>query len=101
MRRCDRSHMQKATADEDDGTPVKMHSQSAIEVLVQGSGIAANQQMRNCNNVSFRQTACSEARPRSLGPPLHSRRFPSFPFVSPSFLVVSQAFRLGSASIAR
>jgi len=62
-----------------------MHSQSVIKFLVQASGVAADQQMRNGNHVSFRQTPCPEARPRSLGPPLHSRRFPSFPVVSSCF----------------
>jgi len=79
-----------------------MDSQSAIEIVVQGSCVAVNQQMRNCKQVSFRLSACRAARPRSLGPPLQSRRFPSFPVVSrrfSSFLVVSRAFRLGSASI--
>ena len=33
-------------------------SQSAIEFDVQGSRVSANQQVRNCNQVSFRQTAC-------------------------------------------
>jgi len=37
-------------------------SQSAIEFVVQGSCVAANQQMRNCKQVSFRWSACPAAR---------------------------------------
>jgi len=54
-------------------------SQSAIEFVVQGSCVAANQQMQNCKQVSFRWSACPAARPRLLRPPLQSRRLPSFP----------------------
>jgi len=56
--------------------------QSAIEFVVQGSYVAANQQTWNCKQVSFRWWACPAAHPRSLRPPLQSRCFTSFPPVS-------------------
>jgi len=75
--------------------------QSAIVFYVRGSRVAASQRVRNCEQASFGQTACPVARPRSFGPPLQTRRFPSFSFVFrrfSSFLVVSPALRLCSAS---
>ena len=52
---------------------------------MRGSSVAANQQVRICNRVSFGQTACPAARPESCGPPLQTRRFPSLPIVSRRF----------------
>jgi len=43
---------------EDNNTREATDSQSALEFDVQGSRVSANQQVRNCNQVSFRQTAC-------------------------------------------
>jgi len=66
-------------------TEKQQKSQSLNNFAVQGSCGAANQQMRNCKQVSLRQSACTAARPRPFGPQLQSRRFPSFPVVSRRF----------------
>ena len=87
--------------DEDNHTRETTDSQSAIDFYVRGWGVSADQQVRNCKQVSFGQTARPVARPKSFGPPLQTRRFPSFPVVArsfSSFLVVSRAFRIRSAS---
>jgi len=85
---------QRRGKDEDDNAPAATDSQSVTESHVQGFSVAANQQVRRCKEVPFRQMACPAARPRSMGPsfpPVVSLRFSSF-------LVVSRAFCLGSAS---
>ena len=84
----------RGAAKKDDNAQAATDSQSATESHVQGFFVAANQQMRRCKEVPFRQMACPAARPRSFGPscrPVVSLRFSSF-------LVVSRAFCLGSAS---
>ena len=89
--------------DEDNNTRAATNSQSAIQFYARGCSVAANQHVRTCKPVSFGQRTCPVARPNSLGPPAQTCRFPSFPIVSRHFLshlIVSQAFRLGSASIA-
>jgi len=72
--------------DEDDNTREETDKQSAIEFGVRGSSVSVNQQVRNCKQVSFGQTACPVARPRSFGPPfcipVVSLRFQSFLGVS-------------------
>jgi len=52
---------------------------------VRGSTVSANQQVRNCKQVSIGQTAFSVARRRAFGPLLRTRRFSSFPDVSARF----------------
>jgi len=71
--------------DDDNDTREATDSQSAIEFAVRGSSDSANQQARNCKQVSFGQTACPVARPRSFRPPLQTHRFPSFSVVSRRF----------------
>jgi len=71
--------------DDDNDTREATDGQSAIEFAVRGSSVSANQQVRKCKQVSFGQTACPVARPRSFRPPLQTHRFPSFPVVSPRF----------------
>jgi len=69
--------------DEDNNTREATESESAIDFDVRGSSISANQKGRNCKQVSFGQTVCPVARLLSFGPPLQTRRFPSFPVASP------------------
>jgi len=71
--------------EEDNSTREATDSHSAIEFDVPGSSVSAHQHVRNCKQVSFGQTACPVARPTSFGPPLQTRRFPSFPVASPRF----------------
>ena len=71
--------------DEDNNTRKATDNQSAIEFDVRESSVSANQQVPNGKQVSFGQTACPMTRLRSFGPPQRTRRFPSFPVVSPRF----------------
>ena len=80
--------------DKDNNTREATDSQSAIECDVRGSSVSANQQVRNCKQVSFGHTACPVAQPRSFGPLMQTCRFPSFPVISPCF----SSFLLRSAS---
>jgi len=83
-------------------------SQSAIEFVVQGSCVAANQQMRNCKQVSFTSDGRRVQRPDQgrSGPhcsPVVSARFPPFLVVSRRFsgvrLWIRVDFRLFAASV--
>ena len=85
---------QRRCKDEDDHAQAATDSQSATESLVQAFCVAANKQVRRCKEVPFRQMTGPAARPRLFEysrPPVVSLRFSSF-------LVVSRAFCLGSAS---
>jgi len=85
---------QRRGEDEDDISQAATGSQSATKSHVQRFFVAANQQVRRCKDVLFRQMACPAARKRSFGP---SRR-PVVSFRFSSFFLVSRAFCLGSAS---
>jgi len=71
--------------DDDNGTREATDSQSAIEFAVRGSSVSSNQQVPNCKQVSFGQTACPVARSKSFRPALQTHRFLSFPVFSPRF----------------
>jgi len=89
---------QEREENEDNNMRAARDSQSAIEFDVRICCVAANQHVRNCNRVSFGPLAFPVARIRSFGAPPAD---PSFPLGSrrfTSFLCVSRAYRLRSAS---
>jgi len=84
---------QRRGEEEDDNTQAATDSRSATESHVQGFCVAANQHVRRCKEVPFREMACPAARPTWFGPscrPVVSLRFSSL-------LVASRAFCLGPA----
>jgi len=72
---------QRRGEDEDDNAHAATDSQSATKSRVQRLFVAANQQVRRCKEVSFRQIACPAARQKLFGAscrPVVSLRFSSF-----------------------
>ena len=84
---------QRCGEEEDDNTQAATDSRSATESHVQGFFAAANQHVRRCKEVPFREIACPAARRTWFAPscrPVVSLRFSSL-------LVASRALCLGPA----